>query len=284
MNMKWGRAWPAVLAGGVLLLWTVTAASGEGPSAQEFRKVCAQGTAKQVRQMLDQGVDVNAAGRYGLTALIMAATGNSRPDVLEVLLAAGADVNAVSNDGYTALMGAALNSSNPEIVTALAKAGAALETRSYKGKTALMLAAFSNPHPEIVQALLSAGADINAQTANGSTPLMEAAFHNANPRVIEALLSAGADINAKDHRDRDARWYAQHSKREDLSAQQSRTVDDRIVQLLEEGIAGQRRAVDEKIAQMMKKKAEEAKADEENEGNKENSTAEDTRNDEPEKG
>ena len=120
MKRKGGRSWLAVLAGSVLLIGTVTAALGEVPSAKEFRKVCAQGTAGQVRQMLEQGVDVNAVGRYGLTALIMAATGNDRLDVLEALLSAGADVNAVNDDGYTALMGAALNSSNPEIVTALA--------------------------------------------------------------------------------------------------------------------------------------------------------------------
>ena len=115
--------------------------------------------------------------------------------------------------------------------------------------------------------------------------MMEAAFHNANSEVIEVLLKAGADINAKDTKGRDARWYARHSKREDLSDQQIRAVDNRIVHLLEEGIAGQRRAVDEKIAQMMKKKVEETKADEENEGSKENSTAEeDARDDERERG
>ncbi|CAK0849184.1 unnamed protein product, partial [Prorocentrum cordatum] len=63
-----------------------------------LHNACSGGDAAAVKTLLDQGVDPDAPGEKGKTALIIAATKGSLP-VVEALLAAGADPNIGSEEG-----------------------------------------------------------------------------------------------------------------------------------------------------------------------------------------
>jgi len=67
-----------------------------------LHNACSGGDAAAVKVLLDQGVDPDAPGEKGKTALVIAASKGSLP-VVEVLLASGADPNIGTEDGKTAL-------------------------------------------------------------------------------------------------------------------------------------------------------------------------------------
>ncbi|MCR5220172.1 MAG: ankyrin repeat domain-containing protein [bacterium] len=133
-----------------------------------------KGGADKVHALLAAGADVNAREeRYGMTALMDAASGN-RLEVTALLLSAGADVDA--------------------------------RDASF-GQTALFWAA-GGGHVEMIKMLLKAGAKVDARSKNGSTALMEAACEG-QAEAVRALLAAGADPALRDANG-DALWYARH--------------------------------------------------------------------------
>ena len=72
----------------------------------EFAELCRSGTVEQIQQALADGANPNArrgGEREIEETALMAATRNSSPEALKVLVAAGADVNARNNTGNTAL-------------------------------------------------------------------------------------------------------------------------------------------------------------------------------------
>ena len=155
------------------------------PSAQRamsddaFLELCKKGTAGEVRKALAAGANFNARDKTSLTALMWAATKNSNPDVIKVLLESGAEVNARNGKVF--------------------------------GKTALMYAAAFNTNPKIMKMLLAGGADINARGDDGMTALMCAAGWNSNPEVVKVLLAGGADVRAVNKDGHDALWWTQRN-------------------------------------------------------------------------
>jgi N-acyl-D-amino-acid deacylase len=147
------------------------------------------------------------SGDGGASPLIEAAKARDGA-ALKMLLVKGLDVNAHGTNGTTALSEATILG-NVENVRLLLKAGARTEMRTSSGKyTPLMFAAFRND-PKLVQMLLDAGAEVNARDAVGSTVLMWAAYSDkTDTRVIEILLKAGADVNARNDRRESAMTWA----------------------------------------------------------------------------
>lgn len=131
-------------------------------SPEDFFKLCASGTAAQIRAAIKKGAKVNVkVSPRDETPLMSAATSNPDSDVIMALAEAGADVNALD-----------------------------------RGKgTALRYAAAENPFPEVIKALIKAGAKVNAKNGFGVTALTAAASHSMNPEIIDVLLDAGADVN-----------------------------------------------------------------------------------------
>jgi ankyrin repeat protein len=80
------------------------------------------GDAREVKGLLERGVDANTREPKGNTLLMLAASAGAL-ETVKALLARGADVNAQNPDGKTALDLAQLNGSNPA-AELLAKAGA----------------------------------------------------------------------------------------------------------------------------------------------------------------
>ncbi len=212
-----------------LAAWIVVAAVADATAAQaqDLRLVtaAAEQDSAEVRRLLEEGVDANAARADGATALLWAAHWDDLESA-DRLLAAGANVNAADDHGVTPLERAAENASLP-MVRRLVEAGANVNASQASGLTPLMTAArtgstevvrllvghgadvnavtgetrssalmwaVSEPHPEIVHLLLGAGADPHLSTVKGFTPLMFAA-RNGDIATAEALLAAGVDVN-----------------------------------------------------------------------------------------
>ncbi|HEX4277006.1 MAG TPA: ankyrin repeat domain-containing protein, partial [Bryobacteraceae bacterium] len=114
---------------------------------------------------------------------------------MRLLSSKGVNVNAAGPDGSTALMYAAANN-DLELVRALIKAGANAKPKNQLGTSAITEAAIIGSAP-IIEALLKAGADANFRNTDGETPLM-AASRSGKVDAVKALLAAGADINAKE--------------------------------------------------------------------------------------
>ena len=130
----------------------------------------------------------------GPTLLDAAASGDHE-QAMSLLRSKGIDVNAPGRDGSTALMYAAANN-DVELVGALIKAGANVKVKSQLGTSAITEASIIGSAP-VIDALLKAGADPNFKNPNGETPLMEAA-RTGHLDAARLLLDAGADINAKE--------------------------------------------------------------------------------------
>ena len=128
----------------------------------KFLEICASHPWPEVRTALENGADPNTVNDDGVSALMLAAKGNTA-DTVNALLEHGAYINAKDNGGRTALM--------------------------YAGY---------NPDFKVLNALIAGGANANAKDRNGRTPLMYAAEHNTNPLVIRDLLKARAFVNARD--------------------------------------------------------------------------------------
>ena len=149
-----------------------------------------------LRELLRNGVDVNAPAGDGATPLHWAVYGDD-PAIVSLLVRAGAKVNVANDLGITPLYLASANG-NAVIVRELLAAGARPDAASATGVTPLMEAA-RNSGVEVVQALLDRGAAVNvAEESRGQTALMWAAARQ-HPDVVRVLLDHRADVQARTH-------------------------------------------------------------------------------------
>jgi ankyrin repeat protein len=106
----------------------------------------------------------------------------------------GVDVNAKGPYGQTALMIAALKGNTEAVTLLLASPRIQVNEQAKNGATALMIAA-SKGYLEIVKALLGTeGIDVNLTSENGLTGLMLAVKHG-HTKVVKALLAFPATIS-----------------------------------------------------------------------------------------
>lgn len=141
-----------------------------------------------VKLFLAAGMDVNARGGYGETALMLAASYEFY-DMAEALLKSGANVNSKDAQNATALMRAAGNYDRT-IVKILLDKGAEVDVKTRDGMTALMIGT-ANGQFENVKLLLSAGADPNIKNKSGDTALVFAT-KLGHLRIVELLKRYGA--------------------------------------------------------------------------------------------
>jgi ankyrin repeat protein len=118
------------------------------------------------------------------------------PVVVRIWLEAGVDPNAVGSDGYTALQRAAITG-NLQLVMLLVQYGANLTalSRNQYGDLPIHLAV-AYGHRNIVQWMLDNGVPVNIRNGMGATPLHSAA-HNNRLEIARFLLDRGAEVNAK---------------------------------------------------------------------------------------
>ncbi|NOU21977.1 MAG: hypothetical protein HOO93_09330 [Methyloglobulus sp.] len=158
---------------------------------------------------LTNGVDVNAKGHNGETALHTALSNNSfgmylttesaqrHISFIENLINHGADVNAVTENGETPLLiSIRTNVKDKMAISLLLKNRADPNIHDKEGKTPL-IAAVLGGDMAIVEMLLEAGAKTDGKWGALGTPL-HAAAHQGNLAIAELLLHRGADVNAVD--------------------------------------------------------------------------------------
>lgn len=174
---------------GALCVAVLLGASGwEAPVADAAMR----GDVDEVRRLLRQGADVNAAQGDGMSAMHWAAERGDR-DLTTMLLYAGAGVDATTRIGeYTPLHIASRNG-HVGVVAVLLEAGAdAHAVTTPGGSTPIHLAA-SGGDPEVISLLLEAGADPDTPEREWQqTPLIFAASAN-RVEAIKALITGGAD-------------------------------------------------------------------------------------------
>jgi ankyrin repeat protein len=153
--------------------------------AVAFRPQGGDGVLAVVDLLLAAGADPNIRNALGDTPLSIAAV-RPAPDLLRVLIEAGADPSVAGFQGMTPLIGAA-ESGLAENVSVLVAAGAALRARDARGGTAYGYARWCK-HQAVVDLLGDAGA-----VRESTQQLVDAAAGGRIDRV-ERLIAAGADV------------------------------------------------------------------------------------------
>jgi ankyrin repeat protein len=206
----------------------------------------ASGLVKEVRQLLDKGIDAEVRDGYMMTPLLSAASRN-RANVVKLLIRRNADVNCIDILGNTALhwgcfhgcteivedlvaAGANVNAREKvleatPLMTAAASgmtreariligAGADPDLNDVRGMTALLIAVHFN-HVELVRELLESGANCQQCNHAGKTSLMLAA-EKGNREMLRLLLGTDSDVNQTDTEGRTALHIAILNEKEDI--------------------------------------------------------------------
>jgi ankyrin repeat protein len=176
-------------------------ARGDQQDVEAFIEAAMMGDLSTVQAAIANGIDINAFGSNGCTALMYAAF-YGHVAVVQALIAAGANLDLQNEEdgpcphsGMSALMQAAestFSGHRVEVITLLAQAGANLDLQDDAGFTALMHAAggrYQNPEP--AQALLAAGAQLRLRDTEGNTALM-LAEQMRHRKIAAELRRAGA--------------------------------------------------------------------------------------------
>jgi ankyrin repeat protein len=165
-------------------------ASSEDAS-NDFLLAVIKGDLQRVSELIKSGIDINASGYAGYTALICASTLRYR-EIAQVLIAAGCNLHARNVKGRQALHLASLKG-GVELVKLLIGSEADVNHHDDKGSTPLMLAA-QKGFIEIADMLLKAGALLQYSSNSMLTPLMSAISNNQE-EMVKFLLKAGVSVN-----------------------------------------------------------------------------------------
>jgi ankyrin repeat protein len=169
-------------------------------AVEDFIDAAMYGRLAEVQEAISNGIDVNAIGSNGQTALMYAAH-FGQISVVQALLNAGADPNILSDsddglgEGMTALMqvaGSFFAGNRHEIVKLLVQGGADMNIQGAGGKTALMYAANNGSgYMESVKTLVNLGANLDIRDNDGNTLLMQVELVG-HRKIAEILRKAGA--------------------------------------------------------------------------------------------
>ncbi|MFD0673053.1 ankyrin repeat domain-containing protein [Cohnella sp. GCM10027633] len=159
-----------------------------------------RGDNDRLRQLLQEGADMNARDSRGRTA-IMAATHGNRPEAVKLLIDAGADINAQDDRRDNPFLYAGAEG-RFEILELLIAAKADTKLTNRYGGTALIPAA-EKGHVDNVRSLLTkTDVDVNHVNDLGWTALLEAVvLTNGGPKhqeIVRLLIAHGADVNIAD--------------------------------------------------------------------------------------
>jgi len=162
-----------------------------------------RGSTQEARTALEQGADVNAIGREGMTPLFWALA-KQNIDGFRFLLEHGADPDIVVDlpedfqDRQAGAMEIAARLENPDYLRALLEHGGdpnLIVNRQWN--IPVLYRAIMSRRPDNVLLLLEFGAQIDHQDISGQTPLIKA----TNARMFETallLLRQGADPTIED--------------------------------------------------------------------------------------
>lgn len=165
----------------VLLLLLTGAANAQDPG-DELRRAASSGDLATVKELLDQGVDVNAANQYGGTALAFACD-KGRTEVVKLLLERGANPNTKDTFYNFTPIGWAAQKGHGEIVRLLVSKGAEADNQT------LMMGLFGG-HPEVLKVLLENAKFTPEQLSNALA--MTQQLEENKEEMVKLLEAAGA--------------------------------------------------------------------------------------------
>ena len=171
-----------------LCFFLLAAASADAPIADASMR----NDAAQVRLLVANGGEVNAAHGDGMTGLHWAAE-NGNSEIANILLESEADVEAVTRLGAYRPLHLAARQGHTSVIQLLLGASADPEVESTTGSVRPLHFAAASGNAAAVQALMNHGVELNAKESMwGQTPLMFAAAAGRT-EVIRVLLQAGSD-------------------------------------------------------------------------------------------
>jgi len=129
--------------------------------------------------------------------MIIEAVKKGELGLVKELLEQGEDVNTKTYEDELSLLHLALLNRDEDMARLLIEHGADIEAEDIGGNRPLHLAVALNM-PEMVKLLLDLGADINAKARYGRTPIMFSASHK-DLRIFEMLVERGANPFDKDY-------------------------------------------------------------------------------------
>ena len=172
-----------------LCFFLLAAASADAPIADASMR----NDAAQVRLLVANGAEVNAAHGDGMTGLHWAAE-NGNSEIANILLESEADVEAVTRLGAYRPLHLAARRGHTSVIQLLLDASADPEVESTTGSVRPLHFAAASGNAAAVQAMINHGVELNAKESMwGQTPLMFAAAAGRT-EVIRLLLQGGADF------------------------------------------------------------------------------------------
>ncbi|SVA79717.1 uncharacterized protein METZ01_LOCUS132571 [marine metagenome] len=172
-----------------LCFFLLAAASADAPIADASMR----NDAAQVRLLVANGAEVNAAHGDGMTGLHWAAE-NGNSEIANILLESEADVEAVTRLGAYRPLHLAARRGHTSVIQLLLDASADPEVESTTGSVRPLHFAAASGNAAAVQAMITHGVELNAKESMwGQTPLMFAAAAGRT-EVIRLLLQGGADF------------------------------------------------------------------------------------------
>lgn len=161
-------------------------------SAREtaLAEAAARGQMSRLKELFDQGVDVNARGKDGVTPLMWALVQGSKSG-FKYLLEHGANPNLQTAQGDSVMRLGAMHEDSEYLALALKNKGDPNLVDPETGKTPLF-AGMESLRPKNIHLLIEAGAKLDFSDLTGNTPMMRAAgVHRYD--FVHAFLKAGAD-------------------------------------------------------------------------------------------
>ena len=171
------------------------------PVQVKLAEMVARGDADRIREVIDQGADVNAEGRDGMRPLFWAMGKNSL-NGFEILLENGANPNVtasgrINGEGPPSVMELAAIAENPEYLRLALKHSGDPNFKVNYGDRTIIFEAILNNRTENVDTLSKGGADLSHQDTAGQTAIVTAAAIS-NYDMVYLLLERGADPTIKD--------------------------------------------------------------------------------------
>ena len=154
--------------------------------------------ASVVKQLLDEGADVNQIGLFGATPLIVAVYQKRSLAVIKELIAAGAHLNAENNSMKNPLIAAIARRNSLPVVRELLSRSDVSKICLNDGSNLLTIAATFYHRPVLLDDIKKICPDVNATNYEGITALIAAANMGKSAANIKKLLAFGADKTLKD--------------------------------------------------------------------------------------
>lgn len=166
----------------------------------------------QIRDLVRQGMNINARDRFGKTPLYNKIIDNNLP-AIKFLVENGANIDlgvkSKEDAAETSPLIGAIQGAYTNITQYLIEHGANLHAGSRTGNSALMWAALKN-NPKIAKLLIEHGANIHATNNAGETALMWAAFWGGDLASVLAILTTLSPTERQNIRENIRAYIAIH--------------------------------------------------------------------------